>query len=92
MKASRSIWTIALLFVGLHFVASLGLSWGMTTEAETGREFVTRGKSNWLDTERAARELPKAGIDHLVIRTDRPYVHALRNMLRGRGFIGKGTR
>ncbi len=83
---------VALQFVDPAESGLSGAGFFRAREAETGREFVTRGKSNWLDTERAARELPKAGIDHLVIRTDRPYVHALRNLLRGRGFIGRGTR
>ena len=61
-------------------------------EAESGREFVTRGKSTWTDPERAARELPKAGIDRRVIHTDRSYVHAPCGMPRGRDAIGDSTR
>ncbi len=62
------------------------------SEAETGREFVTRGKARWLDQERFARELQRGGIDQLTIRTDRPFEPALRQLFRARGWIGKGAR
>jgi uncharacterized protein (DUF58 family) len=61
-------------------------------EAETGREFVTYGKRSWLDPEAAARASRSAGIDHLVIRTDEPYVVALRRLFKERGFAARGTR
>jgi len=61
-------------------------------EAETGREFVTHGRSRWLDTEAAERELARLGLDRLRIRTDRPFEHALRNLFRARGFLGRGSR
>lgn len=62
------------------------------TEAETGREFVTHGRGHWLDLERPARELKRAGIDHLRIRTDRPFAPALRHLFRSRGWMGRGAR
>jgi len=83
---------VALQFVDPAEGGLSGAGFFRAREAESGREFITRGKSTWLDPERAARELPRAGIDHLVIRTDRPYAHALRQLFRGRGFIGRGTR
>ena len=61
-------------------------------EAETGREFVTFGKRTWLDPEIAARACRSAGIDHLVLRTDEPYVVALRRLFKERGFAARGTR
>ncbi len=61
-------------------------------EAETGREFVTHGRRNWVDPDLASVELKRCGIDHLSIRTDRPYVHSLRQLFRARGWIGKGER
>jgi uncharacterized protein (DUF58 family) len=61
-------------------------------EAETGREFVTHGRRRWLEPEEAARELKRCGIDHLVIRTDRPFAHSLRNLFKARGWLGKGSR
>jgi uncharacterized protein (DUF58 family) len=61
-------------------------------EAETGREFVTHGRRRWLDPASAARVLKRAGLDHLHVRTDRPFVPALRQLFRGRGWIARGTR
>ncbi|MBL8863247.1 MAG: DUF58 domain-containing protein [Planctomycetes bacterium] len=90
LAARHDVVALQLVDPAEHGLAGAGFF--RAREAETGREFVTRGKSTWLDPERAARELPRAGIDHLVIRTDRPFVHALRNLFRGRGFIGRGTR
>lgn len=61
-------------------------------EAETGRVFVTRGGRRWVDPESTARELKRAGVDHLLIRTDKPFVAALRNFLRARNLLGRGAR
>lgn len=61
-------------------------------EAESGRVFVTRGARQWVDPEATARELKRAGVDHLLIRTDRPFVADLRNFLKARDGLGRGTR
>jgi uncharacterized protein (DUF58 family) len=61
-------------------------------EAETGREFVGHGRMRWIDSAATARELKRTGIDHLHIRTDRPFAHALRQLFRARGWTGKGAR
>lgn len=61
-------------------------------EAETGAEFVTHGRARWLDPEKAAAELKRCGIDHLVIRTDEPFASSLRRLFRNRGWIGRGAR
>jgi uncharacterized protein (DUF58 family) len=61
-------------------------------EAETGREFVTRGRRSWIESDRAAAELKRCAIDHLRIRDDRPFVPALRNLFRARGWVGRGAR
>lgn len=61
-------------------------------EAETGRVFVTRGSRRWVDAERTARQLKRAGVDHLLVRTDRPFVADLRNFLMGRNVLGRGRR
>lgn len=61
-------------------------------EAETGREFVTHGRRRWVDPDKASAELKRSGIDHLLIRIDKPYVHSLRQLFRARGWIGKGER
>jgi uncharacterized protein (DUF58 family) len=62
------------------------------TEAETGREFWTRGARLGIDVGRTERELRHAGIDRLLIRTDRPFEHALRRLFHARGVQGRGTR
>lgn len=61
-------------------------------EAETGRVFVTRGARRWVDPEATARQLKRAGVDHLLLRTDRPFVADLRNFLSGRNVLGRGRR
>ena len=61
-------------------------------EAETGRVFVTTGGRQWVDPEVTARDLKRAGVDHLLIRTDKPFVANLRNFLKARGLLGRGTR
>jgi uncharacterized protein (DUF58 family) len=61
-------------------------------EAETGREFTTRGRKGWLDRDTTVKSLKKAGIDHLEIRTDRPFAHSLRHLFRNRGWLGRGAR
>lgn len=61
-------------------------------EAETGRVFVTRGGRAWADPEATARQLKRAGVDHLLVRTDRPFVADLRNFLKGRNVLGRGRR
>jgi len=62
------------------------------TEAETGREFVTHGRRRWTDARAHERELVRLGIDRLLIRTDQPFEHALRNLFRSRGYLGRGAR
>jgi uncharacterized protein (DUF58 family) len=61
-------------------------------EAETGKTFVVRARRQWLDPNEAARQLKRAGIDHLLIATDRPFVHTLRHFLKARNLLGRGTR
>jgi uncharacterized protein (DUF58 family) len=61
-------------------------------EAETGRVFVTRAGRAWADPEATARELKRAGVDHLLVRTDQPFVADLRNFLKARNVLGRGTR
>lgn len=61
-------------------------------EAETGREFLTHGRSRWTDADAYERELVRLGIDRLRIRTDAPFEPALRNLFRARGYLGRGAR
>lgn len=61
-------------------------------EAETGREFVTHGRQRWLDQDHVDHELKRAGIDHLLIRTDEPFVVKLRHFFQSRDLLGRGAR
>ena len=61
-------------------------------EAETGEAFVGHGRSFWFDGSRIQDELKRAGIDHLLLRTDEPFVPKLRGFLRRRDCLGRGTR
>ncbi len=61
-------------------------------EAESGREFHTRGKAHWIDTSENVRALKRAGVDHLSIRTDESFEPKLRQLFRARGWAGKGQR
>jgi uncharacterized protein (DUF58 family) len=61
-------------------------------EAETGKRFVGHGRSRWLDQEAITAELRQAGVDHLLLRVDEPFLPKLRGFLRRRDCLGKGTR
>lgn len=61
-------------------------------EAESGRGFVTHGRRTLLDQGRIEQELRRGGVDHLLIRTDQPFVHRLRQFFRARGLAGRGGR
>jgi uncharacterized protein (DUF58 family) len=61
-------------------------------EAETGRVFVTRAARQWVDPESTARELKRAGVDYLLIRTDQSFIAELRNFLKARNVLGRGSR
>jgi uncharacterized protein (DUF58 family) len=61
-------------------------------EAETGRAFVTRAGRTWLDPEQAATDLRRAGIDHLVIPTDQPFMARVRHFCKSRSLLGRGAR
>jgi uncharacterized protein (DUF58 family) len=62
------------------------------SEAESGRQFVAHGASRWIDDDGIAQELRRSGIDHIALRTDRPFLPKLRAFLRRRDCLGKGTR
>ncbi len=69
-----------------------GTGYFRAREPETGREFVTHGKREWLDDEAIQQQLKRCQISHLVIDTDRPYAHRLRWFFKSRGGLGKGAR
>lgn len=59
-------------------------------EAESGRTFTARSRQQLVDQLRIAGDLRKGGVDHLVLRTDEPYLHKLRHFFRSRGVSGGG--
>ncbi len=61
-------------------------------EAETGRSFVVRGRSQWQEPSDNAQQLKRAGIDHVLIETDRPFAHTLRQFFKSRNHLGRGAR
>lgn len=61
-------------------------------EAETGRALVAPGRRCWLDGEAVAQQLRRAGIDHLLIDTDQPFVQRVRQFLKARDLLGRGVR
>lgn len=61
-------------------------------EAESGEEFVSHGRTQWLDREHVEQELKRSGVDHLVIHTERPFAHILRHFFESRGILTRGTR
>lgn len=70
----------------------LGSGFFRAAEAETGTTTVSHGRSEWLDLDDHAPELRRAGIDHLLLRTDQPFVPRLRLFLRKRDHLGRGSR
>ncbi len=61
-------------------------------EAETGREFSTHGRREHTRQESTKSALRTSGIDHLLIRTDRSYVHSVRHFFESRGLLGRLAR
>jgi len=61
-------------------------------EAETGRVFVTRSSRQYVNPAETAQELKRAGVDHLLIRTDESITAKLRNFFAGRNVLGRGSR
>jgi uncharacterized protein (DUF58 family) len=69
-----------------------GAGWMRNQEAETGRQFVSRGKRVGIDQQRLTDELRRARVDHLLVDIDQPYVDKLRHFFRARGLQGRGAR
>ena len=61
-------------------------------EAESGRTFVTLGRRQWLEPERTAVEVRRAGMDYLQIDTSSAFVPLLRSFFRARNTLGRGKR
>jgi uncharacterized protein (DUF58 family) len=61
-------------------------------EAETGRAFVLRSRTRWREPDETAAQLKRAGIDYLLVETQRPFAHNLRQFFRSRNLLGRGAR
>lgn len=61
-------------------------------EAETRRSFVAHGRARWFDGSGMAHLLHGSGIDHVLLATDRNFLPQLRDFLRRRDCLGRGTR
>src|SRR5262249_24111343 len=63
-------------------------------EAETGRRMVVHGGSRWLEEpfEQRRRQLSAAGVDYLLLGTDKPFVAPLRRLLADRGGLMRNKR
>ncbi|MEZ5973766.1 MAG: DUF58 domain-containing protein [Planctomycetota bacterium] len=59
-------------------------------EAEGGADFVTSGRREWIDPLAVQGAMRRAGIDHLLLRTDRPVAQQVRHFFAGRGLVPRG--
>ena len=69
-----------------------GLGFFRAREAETGISFLSRGRAVPSSEDVVAAELRRGGIDHLVLRTDRPIAAPLREFLQARGGLNRRAR
>lgn len=58
-------------------------------EVESGRQFTTRARKQFTSLEATATALKHASVDHFVIRTDRPFLAALRLFLQSRNLLSR---
>ncbi|MFM8357580.1 MAG: hypothetical protein ACKOET_03400, partial [Verrucomicrobiota bacterium] len=56
------------------------------------REFRGLRRRVWLDPELPAAGLRRGAVDHLILRTDAPFLPRLRGFLQRRANLGRGTR
>ncbi|MCP5024562.1 MAG: DUF58 domain-containing protein [bacterium] len=61
-------------------------------EAETGRAFTTHGRRQWTDPMKAQNALRRAGVDHLLLRTDQPVAQKVRHFFAARGLMPVGEK
>lgn len=61
-------------------------------EAETNAEFVAHGRSRHLKVDSLHAELKRNRVDHLLLRTDLPFEHPIRQFFSKRGLWGKPAR
>lgn len=69
-----------------------GVGWFRGQEAETGRQFVSRGKNLGIDQAVLTADLRRGQVDHLRIVTNEPFVERLRHFFKSRGLLGRGVR
>ena len=69
-----------------------GTGYFRAREPETGREFVTHGRREWLNNEVVAKEMKRCQIDHILIDTDQTFAHKIRWFFKARGNVGNGAR
>lgn len=58
-------------------------------EAESGHSFTAHGRRRWLAADPYTRDLARANVDCLTLRTDRPFLGRLRNFLKHRDVMGR---
>ena len=61
-------------------------------EAETNADFVAHGRSRHLNVDSLHAELKRNRVDHLLLRTDHPVEHPIRQFFSKRGLGGKRAR
>ncbi|MBI5851260.1 MAG: DUF58 domain-containing protein [Planctomycetes bacterium] len=61
-------------------------------EPETGRRFATTGRKSWTDQATVTARLRRAGVDHLVVPVEKPFLHRVRDFLESRGVLSRGAR
>lgn len=83
---------VALQLVDPAEAGVAGAGFLRASEAETGREFVTRGRTRWSDPTATAAALTRAGVDCVTLKAGEPCAGRLREMFKSRGGAARGTR
>jgi uncharacterized protein (DUF58 family) len=58
-------------------------------EAESGHAFTAHGRRRWTNADPYTKELARANVDCLKLRTDQPFLGRLRNFLKHRDVMGR---
>ena len=69
-------------------IAMPGAGYLRAQEAESGEAFTTHGRRRWTDPLRVQADLRRAGVDHLLLRTDQPIAQKVRHFFASRGLLG----
>lgn len=62
-------------------IAVRGAGFMRLAESETGSDFTSSGRGGWMASEPPGRALAQAGIDHLLLPIDRPFIPVVRRFL-----------